>query len=82
LKGAPSVNLEALKQSEDGKALIVRLVEGHGLASRAEFKIHGLRRRIQLSFTPYEIKTLRIARTRAGCVWQECDLLEAPVATR
>ncbi len=75
LKGK-SVRLEALKQSEDGKALIARLVETQGRAANAEFKIQGLPRRVKLRFTPFEIKTLRIERTKKGCVCRECDLLE------
>jgi len=74
-----NVHLAALKQSEDGKALIVRLVETAGGKTRATLYAPGLKGAAALAFTRYEIKTVRITRQKGACSWVECDLLERPL---
>ncbi len=71
--------LAALKQSQDGKALIARVVETGGRRSSASLRVPGLRGPIRMKFEPFEIKTFRIERARRGVTCLECDLLEKPV---
>ena len=73
------IHLAALKQSEDGKGLILRLVETRGRRRKAGIRLAGMRGTPLLSFTPFEIKTLRVTRRGRSVKWQECDLLERPV---
>lgn len=70
------VHLAALKQSEDGRALVARVVETRGRRTRGALRVPGLPRPAALRFAPYEIKTIRIERGRTRCTWKECDLLE------
>ena len=72
-----AVQLAALKRSEDGKALVARLVERLGRRARTTFGIAGTPD-ISLNFAPYEIKTLRLEKARSDDGWKECDLLEQP----
>ncbi len=72
-----AIQLAAFKRSEDGKALIVRLVERRGRRARTTFGIAGSPD-ISLRFTPYEIKTLRLEKGNPDSGWRECDLLEHP----
>lgn len=67
-----TIALGALKRSEDGKALIVRLHESLGRRIQARVAIEGLRKPVELSFGPFEIKTLRVE----GKQVVECDLIE------
>jgi alpha-mannosidase len=61
--GSPAVRLQALKRSEDGKALVIRLQETAGTTMRTTLRMHGMTRTLPLAFAPLEIKTLRITRT-------------------
>ncbi|OHB55407.1 MAG: alpha-mannosidase [Planctomycetes bacterium GWF2_50_10] len=72
-----AITITALKQSHDGKDIIVRLFEPTGQARSAVLKmpVIGLEHKITLS--PYEIKTLRVnAKTKEVI---ETDLLERPL---
>jgi alpha-mannosidase len=71
-----SVQLGALKQSEDGRALIVRLIETRGRAARCSVRVPGMRHPIDLRLGRYEIRTLCIERKGTRCTWRECDLRE------
>jgi len=68
-----SVRLIACKQSEDGRALILRLQESVGAASKAKLNLAKPERSISLSFKPFEIKTVRVERTRK---WREVNLID------
>jgi alpha-mannosidase len=57
--GPANVRLLACKRSWDGQALIVRLQEAVGKKTKAELG-HLQGAHVPLSFTPFEIKTLRI----------------------
>jgi len=70
-----AVQLAALKCSEDGEALIARLVESRGAPAQAVFQVAGTQK-TRLRFKPYEIKTLRLRKADTGDGWKECDLLE------
>lgn len=55
-----SIVVSVLKQAEDGSALIIRLYETAGESTNARLSLPAWNREIPLSFTPYEIKTLRV----------------------
>jgi alpha-mannosidase len=59
---SPDIRVMALKRTEDGKALLVRLQETTGIATRVTLALKHPFRTIPLKFSPLEIKTLRIAR--------------------
>jgi len=71
------VVLSAFKQSECGKGYIARFFEPTGTSRRAVFKIPSLGLSSELSFSPFEIKTVFIDPIER--VYREVDLLERPV---
>jgi alpha-mannosidase len=72
--GSPNVIVSAIKQSEEGDDLILRLVETFGEAVTATLRFPSVNRRWQGSFRPCEIKTLRL-NTSTGNI-KEVNLLE------
>jgi alpha-mannosidase len=73
----PVVILTAMKKSEDGKALIIRLFEPTGRARTTVLNLPFAGARTRVSFRPFEIKTLRFnLRTKT---FREVDLLERPL---
>jgi len=62
---SPAIRLMALKRTEDGKALLVRLQETTDNATRVTLALKNPFRTIPLTFRALEIKTLRIARNGA-----------------
>lgn len=60
---SPAVRLQALRRSDDGKALVLRLHETTGVATRTTFHVHGITRAIPVKLGPFGITTLRISRT-------------------
>jgi alpha-mannosidase len=72
-----SIRLLAVKRSNDGKALTVRLQETSGRRTRARFGLTGRKSNARLSFGPYEIKTLRVGK---GHTIQEVTMIEERVA--
>jgi alpha-mannosidase len=70
----PNVIVSAIKQSEEGGDLIIRLVETLGEAVTATLRFPSVNRRWQGSFRPCEIKTLRL-NTSTGNI-KEVNLLE------
>jgi len=75
--GSDSVRLAALKRSEDGRALVARLVETRGRRrTETTFRVSGGPPSKKLVFSAYEIKTLRLSRRNPKSGWVECDLLE------
>ncbi len=57
-----NVLLGALKEAEDGSGdLVLRMAESAGRPCKTGVWLHGREERIDLSFTPFEIKTVRIA---------------------
>lgn len=70
-----NVLLTAMKEAEDGSGdLVLRMVETAGCACRTKLHVHEREEEIALSFTPFEIKTVRIAKD--GRI-TETNLLEA-----
>ncbi len=70
--GPENIRLSALKRSWDGRALIVRLHEGSGRATRGMLRVDSARP-IALRFKPYEIKTILIEKGGEG---REVTLIE------
>lgn len=66
------VQLTVLKAAEDGKGVVVRLRETTGQSAQAEVALPFLSATKTLTFTPWEIKTLRVD----GDTWTETNLLE------
>jgi alpha-mannosidase len=83
VSGNGLVHLEALKVSEDGTALIMRMAERKGYRTVVRVEAHGISP-VQLEFRPYEMKTMRAEKDAPGQkipTWIECDLLEQPITT-
>jgi alpha-mannosidase len=70
---APNVRLVACKRSFDGAALVLRLQEGLGRPTRARVQLNVVGSAADLSFLPFEIKTLRCERDG---VWREVAMIE------
>ena len=58
-----TVRLVACKKAHNGDALIIRLHESVGSATNASVSIAGASDKIELSFKPFAIRTVRIERT-------------------
>lgn len=71
--GSTNVRLVACKRSSDGTALILRLQESLGTPTRTRVKLTVPEYAADLSFVPYEIKTLRFERNGA-C--REVEMIE------
>lgn len=71
------VRIEAIKESEDGKALILRAVEWFGRKRQAAFELPASGRSWTATFRANEIKTFRIPDTRRSAV-REVNMLEEP----
>ncbi len=72
-----TVTIGALKQSEDGEALVLRLVETAGESVTATVTLDGEAAQ-SVDFTPYQIHNWRIHRQGETVVWTPCNLLEEP----
>ncbi|MBM3294380.1 MAG: alpha-mannosidase [Candidatus Aminicenantes bacterium] len=72
-----AVLLAAMKKSEDGNRMVIRLFEPTGRARRTVLSLPFAEARIRLAFSPFEIKTLLFdQRTKT---FREADLLERPL---
>ncbi|NJL94122.1 MAG: hypothetical protein HC915_10550 [Anaerolineae bacterium] len=71
----PTIALGALKQAEDGRALIVRLYETAGQATTASICLEGDAARLE-AFSPYQIKSWRVERDGSTVHWTPCNLIE------
>jgi alpha-mannosidase len=67
-----TIRLTALKRSEDGHSLVLRLHETQGKATNGKLALGEPPVRARLSFAPFELKTIRIDRTGK---WHEVDLI-------
>ena len=73
---ADNVLLTVMKEAEDGSQdVILRLVETAGRSCETGLKLPGLGRQTTLSFTPFEIKTVRVP-AAGNLEIQENNLLE------
>jgi alpha-mannosidase len=71
-----NVQITALKKSEQGNALIVRLQEVDGRATEVGVKVHGFRHKIRIAVGAYALKTLRFTRSRGKLSCREVNLVE------
>lgn len=71
------VRIEAIKESEDGKGLILRAVEWVGRRRKATFELPASNRLWAATFRPHEIKTFRIPYPARSPV-REVSMLEDP----
>lgn len=71
-----TIVLSALKKAEEGEDLILRLNETLGRRTRATLRLAEAPAPVALTFRPFEVKTLRIARTARGPAVTSCNLLE------
>jgi len=69
---APNIMLSALKESEDGSGLVLRAWECAGRDTEASFTGKLLPRSLNVSFTPWSVKTFLY---RENC-WREVDFTE------
>ncbi|MBN2451437.1 MAG: hypothetical protein JXR77_13680 [Lentisphaeria bacterium] len=77
-EGDGQVHLEAIKRSEDGRALVVRLAERGGRPAAVTLRLHGAPP-LAVTFGPYQMQTFRFERGAAGVLAAACDLLERPL---
>ena len=72
-----SVHLTALKKSERGDALIVRLLETRGRKTRFELRLAGVDEPVSGDIPPWSLVTLKIHRkTGGGISVSEVNLVE------
>ena len=69
---------EVVKRAEDDDDLVVRCYETDGRKGRGNLCLQG-KSVAQLSFDPFEIKTLKLSRTARGWRATEVDMLERPL---
>lgn len=74
------VEIVALKKAEKGRSLIVRLFEPTGKARRTTLSLPWAKAKIRLTFSPFEVKTLKFIPGSKKFV--EVDILEKPRAKR
>jgi alpha-mannosidase len=67
------IRLLAVKRSNDGRSLVVRLQETTGFRTKARLGLAGTKRSVGISFRPYEIKTFRVGK---GHMFQEVTLID------
>jgi alpha-mannosidase len=70
---AANVRMVACKRSADGSGLVLRLQEGLGRPTRARLQLNATDCTADLSFLPFEIKTLRFERDGT---WREVTMIE------
>jgi alpha-mannosidase len=68
-----TVRMLCCKRSRDAEALVIRLQETSGKPSRIAIHVTDPAVTMDLTFRPFEIKTLRLERTGT---WREVDLIE------
>ena len=70
------MQIAALKKSEVGNGLIVRLQEVDGRGGEVGIRVKGFRKKASVSIGPYELKTVRFTRNRDGFSCRELNLVE------
>ena len=73
---AAHTTVEVLKRSEDGRGFVMRLLETDGKEERIRVSLPTLRRAFDLTMHPFEIKTLKIVRSKRTWTLVEADCLE------
>lgn len=72
-----TVQITAIKQAENGKAVIVRLFEPTGRTRKTTLSLPFADMKIPVEIGAFEIKTLRVNASRR--TWKETNLLEEPL---
>lgn len=70
------VSVTAVKRSEDGEGIVVRMQEMHGSNAAARLEVPGLALDWEGAIAPWEIKTLKVTLRPEGAKVTETDLLE------
>ena len=70
------VQITAVKRSETGNGLIVRLQEVDGRGGEVGIKVRGFRQRVAVPIGPFELKTVRLTRRGGRFAWRELNLVE------
>lgn len=70
------VQITAVKRSETGNGLIVRLQEVDGRGGEVGIKVRGFRQRVAVPIGPFELKTVRLTRRGGRLAWRELNLVE------
>lgn len=73
---AANVEVVALKRSEDGRDLVVRLMEHAGRATKCGLVLRGPDGRTTVRLGPYQLKTVRVRRTGRRLAFRETNLIE------
>ncbi len=71
------IQATAIKRAEKGNAIIIRLFEPTGRKRNTALSLPTLKKKINLTFNPFEIKTLKINAQTGKC--SEVNLLEKPI---
>ncbi len=71
-----NVQITALKKSEQGNGLIVRLQEVEGRATEVGVKVHGFRKRIKTTIGAYGLKSLKLTKNRGQLSCREVNFVE------
>ena len=72
---APNVILEAIKQAEDGKGIILRFVETKGIAAEVKVRFDLAGKKASFKIKPYEIRTFK-AKFKPGFIFTEANILD------
>lgn len=79
LQVTPSnVEIVAIKQAENGKALIIRLIEHEGRKTHCRIRFPETGAETTLSIGSYQLKTILVRRTNRGLKFIETNLIEEP----
>ena len=70
----PTVQLGALKKAEDEDALVLRLVESAGRATKTTLHVDGMKRAKTITLRAHEIRTLRVTRDGATVIVTDAAL--------
>ena len=75
---ATSSNVEvvALKQAENGRELVIRLMEHEGRKTNCDLILRSPSGRKKISIGAYQLKTILVRQTKKGLVFRETNLVE------
>lgn len=73
---ASNVEVTALKRSENGKELVIRLMEHAGRRTNCELVLRNPNGRTKLTMDPYRLKTVLVRKSKKGLVFRETNLVE------
>ncbi len=74
-----TVELVALKRAEEGKGLVLRLMEHAGRKTECRLRFHRPEGKADVAIGPYQLKTLLVRRSGRGLRAVETNLVEEPL---